>query len=61
MVIGFDTFHDAKQKRAVGAFVASVNRSFTRYVSSVKKHENNEDMSPCMNSHFTECVRYFLY
>lgn len=59
MVIGFDTFHDAKQKRAVGAFVASVNRSFTRYVSSVKKHENNEDMSPCIYSHFTECVKAF--
>ena len=57
MVIGFDTFHDAKQKRAVGAFVASVNRSFTRYVSSVKEHENNEDISPCISFHFTECVK----
>ena len=57
MVIGFDTFHDAKQNRAVGAFVGSINRTFTQYVSSVKRHENNEDISVSFRQHFTECVR----
>jgi len=57
MVIGCDTYHDAKQSRAVGAFVASINRTFTRYVSSVIKHENNEEISTSFNKHFSDCVK----
>ena len=57
MVIGYDTYHDAKQRKAVGAFVASVNESFTRYVSSVKIHENNEEISPSFNTHLQECTK----
>jgi len=59
MVIGYDTYHDAKQRKAVGAFVASVNESFTRYVSSVKIHENNEEISPSFNTHLQECTKAF--
>ena len=29
MVVGYDTYHDARQHKAVGAFVASLNPSFT--------------------------------
>ena len=56
-MIGCDTYHDAKQSRAVGAFVASINRTFTRYVSSVIKHENNEEISTSFNKHFSDCVK----
>jgi len=57
MVIGFDTYHDARQSKAIGAFVASTNRTFTRYVSSVVRHENNEEISTTFNKHFTDCVK----
>jgi len=59
MVIGYDTYHDAKQNRAVGAFVASINDSFTRYASSVKVHENNEELSPNFNYHFQKCLEAY--
>jgi ubiquitin len=41
MVCGYDTYHDAKPRKAVGAFVASINKDFTKYFSSVKIHEYN--------------------
>lgn len=46
MVIGYDTYHDARQKRAVGAFVASLNITFTKYYSKATIHENNEEIAP---------------
>lgn len=51
MVIGYDTYHDARQRKAVGAFVASLNQHFTKYYSSVKIHENNEEISPSFKDH----------
>lgn len=58
MVCGYDTYHDARQRRAVGAFVASLNPSFTRYVSSVTIHDNNEEISPNYSFHMVKCLRY---
>merc|ERR1712071_202420 len=51
MVIGYDTYHDAKRNKAVGAFVASVNQSFTRYAPAiayiiVSKRINTRFFSP---------------
>ncbi len=51
MVAGYDTYHDARQKTAVGAFVASINKSYTRYSSSVKIHPSNEEISPSFWDH----------
>ena len=45
MVCGYDTYHDKSQRTAVGAFVASTNDTFTRYMSAVEVHENNEEIS----------------
>ena len=58
MVCGYDTYHDARQKKAVGAFIASTNKEFTRYVSSVEMHENNEEISASFSKHMIACLRY---
>lgn len=59
MVIGYDTYHDAKRNKAVGAFVASVNQSFTRYASSVLQHENCEEISASFRQHFLNCLKIY--
>ena len=51
MVVGYDTYHDARQHKAVGAFVASLNPSFTVYNSSVAVHQSNEEISPSFCHH----------
>ena len=39
MVIGYDTYHDTAQKgRSVGAIVASMNQSLTKYMSLANLH-----------------------
>lgn len=58
MVIGYDTYHDARQRKAVGAFVASITPNFTRYYSSVKIHENNEEISPSFKDHLFGALKY---
>merc|ERR1740131_691492 len=41
MVIGYDTYHDSAQKgRSVGAVVASLNSTFTKYLSVANLHTN---------------------
>lgn len=59
MVIGYDTYHDAKRNKSVGAFIASTNASFTRYVSSVQMHENSEEISPSFNGHLIKCLKAY--
>ncbi|XP_046643892.1 piwi-like protein Siwi [Daphnia pulicaria] len=61
MVIGYDTYHDARQRKAVGAFVASTNPTFSKYYSSVKIHENNEEISPSFKDHLFGALKaYFI-
>lgn len=57
MVCGYDTYHDAKQKRAVGAFVASINKTFTRYFSSAAIHDNNEEISGSFYNHMIKALK----
>jgi len=41
MVIGYDTYHDSAQKgRSAGALVASLNKTFTKYLSVANLHTN---------------------
>ena len=43
MVIGYDTYHDTVQKgRSVGAIVASMNSSLTKYLSIANLHSNQQ-------------------
>lgn len=45
MVIGIDTYHDsAKKGRSVGGFVASLNKSFTRYYSQTTMQSNMQEL-----------------
>ena len=42
MVIGYDTYHDSAQKGfGVEAVVASMNKTFTRYLSTKNIHTNS--------------------
>jgi len=55
MVIGYDTYHDTVQKgRSVGAVVASMNNSMTKYLSIANLHTNpaqelNDNMCPAIS------------
>jgi aubergine-like protein len=60
MIVGYDTYHDARNRKAVGAFVASINTSYTRYNSSVKIHPANEDISPSFKDHMLKSLKYYL-
>merc|ERR1740131_810199 len=54
MVIGYDTYHDTVSKgRSVGAVVASLNSTFTKYLSVANLHTNpaqelNDNMCPAI-------------
>lgn len=59
MVIGYDTWHDASQKgRSVGAVVATINPSLSRFVSYVTFHTQNEEciaqISACISKALKE-------
>ena len=48
MVIGYDTYHDTAQKgRSVGALVASMNSTLTKYMSIANMHTNPSQVSIC--------------
>ena len=45
MVVGVDTYHDsAKKGRSVGAFVASMNQTLTRYYSNCGFQSCHEEL-----------------
>lgn len=44
MIIGVDTFHEARSK-SVSAFVASLNRNYTKWYSRAIIQERNEELS----------------
>merc|ERR1712142_1134423 len=54
MVIGYDTYHDTAQKgRSVGAVVASMNQTLTKWLSVANLHTNpaqelNDNMCPAI-------------
>ena len=54
MVIGYDTYHDSAQKgRSAGALVASLNKTFTKYISVANLHttphqELNDNLVPAL-------------
>ena len=49
MVIGYDTYHDSLYKdKSVGAVVASVNSTFTKFISMADFHSNQSEMTDRM-------------
>ncbi|KAK4016032.1 hypothetical protein OUZ56_030995 [Daphnia magna] len=61
MIAGYDTYHDARATTAVGAFVASLNSSYTRYNSSVKIHSANEEISPSFQDHMLTALKAYFF
>lgn len=45
MIVGVDTYHDsAKKGRSVGAFIASMNQTLTRYYSNCGFQSSHEEL-----------------
>lgn len=57
MVIGYDTYHDAgARNRSAGAFVASLNRTFTRWYSRVSFHATHQELGSMLAQHLHEAL-----
>ena len=51
MVVGFDVCHDARNKaNSYAALVASLNKPFSRYFSTVAAHASGEELSNYLTS-----------
>ena len=57
MIVGYDTHYDAREKKAVGAFVATINSHFTRMESSVLVHDDAQDISTSFEKHTENCLK----
>jgi len=61
MVVGYDTYHDsARRGESVGALVASVNDTFTRYFSTVDFHKDRTEMSNQIGFMFERALRKYM-
>jgi len=57
MVIGYDTYHDSLHKdKSVGAVVASVNSTFTKFISMADFHSNLSEMTDRMCPSITKAL-----
>lgn len=57
MVIGYDTYHDAgSRNRSAGAFVASMNRTFTRWYSRVSFHASHQELGSSLAQHLKDSL-----
>ena len=60
MVMGYDTYHDSLHKdKSVGALVASINKTFTRFVSSAEFHTNQSEMTDKMTPAISKAIRKY--
>ena len=60
MVIGYDTYHDSLYKdKSVGAVVASVNSTFTKFISMADFHSNQSEMSDRMCPSIGKALRRY--
>jgi len=60
MVIGYDTYHDSLHKgQSVGAVVATVNSTFTKYVSMAEFHSSPTEMTDRMCPSIAKALRRY--
>ena len=60
MVVGYDTFHDTvNKKKSVGALVATLNDSFTRFTSSCEFHEVGQEISKSIRPAIMKALRKY--
>jgi hypothetical protein len=54
MVVGFDVCHDTRNKNnSYAALVASLDKPFSRYFSTVEAHPSGEELSSYFNASMT--------
>lgn len=52
MCVGYDTYHDSRQKGlSAGGFVASLNRTLTRWYSRVSFHQTHQELGSALKTH----------
>ena len=61
MVIGYDTYHDTAQKgRSVGAVVASMNQTLTKWMSCATMHTNpSQELNDNLLPNISKILRKF--
>ena len=60
MVLGYDTYHDSLHKdKSVGALVASLNKTFTKFISSVEFHSNQSELTDKMTPGIAKALRKY--
>ena len=61
MVIGYDTYHDTAQKgRSVGAIVASMNQTMTKWMSLANMHTTPaQELQDNLLSNLTKMLRKY--
>ena len=61
MVIGYDTYHDTAQKgRSVGAVVASMNQTLTKWMSIANMHTNtSQELNDNLLPNMTKMLRRY--
>eukprot|EP00092_Neocalanus_flemingeri_P037390 GFUD01040714.1.p1 GENE.GFUD01040714.1~~GFUD01040714.1.p1 ORF type:complete len:911 (-),score=265.15 GFUD01040714.1:184-2916(-) len=60
MVIGYDTYHDSLHKdKSVGAVVASINATFTKFISMADFHSNQSEMTDKMCPAIAKALRKY--
>ena len=61
MVLGYDTYHDSLHKdKSAGALVASLNKNFTRFISSAHIHDRMSEMTDHMVPAVTKALRKYI-
>ncbi|KAL3183271.1 hypothetical protein MRX96_000252 [Rhipicephalus microplus] len=61
MVVGYDTYHDSgSRKQSAGAFVASMNRTFTRWYSRVAFHSSHQELGSQLGSLLQDAIQKYM-
>lgn len=57
MIIGYDTYHDSSTRgQSAGAFVASLNRTFTRWYSRVTFHKSHQELGNTLAKNLQDAI-----
>ncbi|KAK8788040.1 hypothetical protein V5799_022181 [Amblyomma americanum] len=60
MCIGYDTYHDCRQKGlSAGGFVASLNKSLTRWYSRVSFHQTHQELGNALKTHLALSLKQY--
>lgn len=60
MCIGYDTYHDCRQKGlSAGGFVASLNKTLTRWYSRVGFHQTHQELGSALKTHLALSLKQY--